>query len=409
MKIGILKETKIPIDNRVALTPSQITQLSSQFPNAQFKVQTSDIRAYTDDEYRSQGIDIVEDVSDCDLLLGIKEADIRTLIPEKHYIFFGHIAKRQRYNIPLFKTLLDKRITFSDYEYLVDEDGERLVAFGWFAGVVGIYYTLIGWGKRTGRFSLPKPHTHMTVEEIIDNIRNCNIGDVRILLTGTGRVSQGAQYVLSSAGAKELSISQYEKGDSEKGLVYCVAPHSELVANNDMAIEFSHADFKEHPAHYHSTFDRFIPVTDILLCCHFWGENDPVYLDVSDYKRPDFRIKMIGDVTCDIMGSIKSTLRSSTHDNPFYDYNPRTEKEEPAFSSDSNITVMAVDTCPNALPRITSEYFGEKLIEHVLTPILEKDRLESDVLERATIVENGSLGKHFNYLKDYVDGFISKA
>lgn len=406
MKIGLLKETKTPTDNRVALTPLQIQQLAKKYPNAEFFVQSSNVRAFSDDEYKECGIKVTDNVNECDLLFGIKEADVKTLELSKHYVFFGHIAKRQKYNIPLFRALINNKNTFTDYEYLVDEAGRRLVAFGWFAGVVGVYYTLMGWGKRTGKYSLPKPHAHMTVDEIIENVKRSNIGNVRILITGTGRVSQGAQHVLKSSGAKELSIADYIEGIENEGVVFCVVPHKELVATNNPGIEFDKHDFNEHPEKYHSTFGRFTPMTDILICCHFWGERDPIYLNVEDYRKRDFRIRMIGDITCDIQGSIKSTLRPATHAQPFYDYNPFTTKEEPAFSADDNVTVMAVDTCPNALPRITSEYFGEKLIEHVLTYILENDNLQSEVLERATIVQNGHLGKDFADLKDYVEEFV---
>lgn len=408
MKIGILKETKTPVDNRVALTPTQVHDLMIRFPNVKFKVQKSDVRAFNDDEYRNLGIDVVDDIDDCDLIFGIKEANLDVLKPNRHYIFFGHIAKRQRYNIPLFKTLLKNNDTFSDYEYLVNDSGERLVAFGWFAGVVGVYYTLIGWGRRTGAFTLPWPHHHMTVDEIISNIREYFKGNIRIVITGTGRVSQGAQHVLNNAGARELSVDEFTNGINgnqiTSGIEYCVAPLESLVARKDDK-EFSHADFFRHPENYKSTFSGFAQSADMLISAHYWGDHDPVYLSKEDYLEPGFRIKMIGDITCDIQGSIKSTLRSSTHADPYYDYNPVTGMEEPAFSSDSNISVMAVDTCPNALPRITSEYFGERLIKQVLNDLLSRDSLHSEVLDRATIVDKGELGANFRYLDDYVAEF----
>ena len=408
MKIGILRETKNPIDNRVALTPTQISRLRKEFPNAEFKVQPSTIRAYKDDEYLAEKIKIDESLEDCDLILGIKEASIDTLHPDKHYLFFGHIAKKQEYNIPLFKSFIKKGITFSDYEYLVDEKGKRLVAFGWYAGVVGVYYTLQGWGKRTGLYLLPKPDLHFDINTEIEQLKKiisylCNI---KILITGNGRVSQGAQFILDKIGAKRLSVMEYLTTQEVTHLSYCVASHNDLVVPKESFEESDEKDFHKHPEQYKSVFYKFALATDILISCHFWDNRAPVYLSSRELTDKNLRIKMIGDVTCDIMGSIQSTVRSSTHDAPFYDYNPITKKEELAFSNKNNISVMAVDTCPNAMPRITSEYFGNKLIDLVLRELLKNNTNSSKVLDRATIVKNGELTPQFNYLDSYVKAFL---
>lgn len=142
MRIALIKETKTPVDNRVALSPKQVSELNIRFPQHRIVVQSSDIRAFSDDEYRNEGVEIVDSVSDCDVLFGIKEAKIETLIPDKHYFFFGHIAKMQEYNRPLLQAFIQNRITFCDYEYLVDDKNQRVCAFGWWAGVVGVYYTI---------------------------------------------------------------------------------------------------------------------------------------------------------------------------------------------------------------------------------------------------------------------------
>lgn len=402
MKIGIIKETKIPIDNRVALTPTQIQQLKRGFPNVDIKVQSSDIRAYSDEEYRNAGVEVCDNVDDCDLLIGIKEADIHTLIPGKHYLFFGHIAKMQPYNKPLFKTLIDNNNTFSDYEYLVDENNLRLVAFGWYAGVVGVYYTLNGYYFRKNKEMLPSPHSHFTIEEIIDNLKNAKFGDVKIVITGEGRVSQGAQYILENIGATRLSPEEFLGGKSQSGIRYCVLGLDHLVESNDAARSFDRDDFNRHPEKYHSLFLPYACVADVFISGHFWNNGQPVYLTKEDLRDPDLRIRVIGDITCDIQGSVQSTLRSSTHDDPYYDYNPATEKEEPAFSNPRNITVMAVDTCPNALPRVTSDFFGEKLIEYVLGDMLTSGNDSNIILDRATILRNGKLTDKFDYLSEYV-------
>lgn len=408
MKIGILRETKNPVDNRVALIPSQISRLQKEFPDSEFKVQPSELRAYTDDEYKAAGVRIDENLEDCDLILGIKEASVETLIPDKHYLFFGHIAKKQEYNIPLFKTFINKRITFSDYEYLVDDEGKRLVAFGWYAGLVGLYYTLQGWGERTGLYSLPKPDVYFNVDTEIEALKNIRkyLANIKILVTGNGRVSQGAQYILKAIGAKQLSVGEYLNTVAVDTLSYCVASHEDLVEPINSSNESDEKTFRTHPELYKSVFSKFANSTDILLSCHFWDNRAPIYLSRTELSDPQLRIKMIGDVTCDIMGSIHSTVRSSTHDAPFYDYNPISASEEKAFSNANNISVMAVDTCPNAMPRITSEYFGEKLIDLVLRELLQNNSDSSKVLNRATILSKGKLTPYFKYLDEYVKSFM---
>lgn len=404
MIIGLLKETKTPVDNRVALTPSQVAKLNQEYPDSEIVVQSSEIRAFSDEEYRKEGVKVVDNVSDCDVLFGIKEAKISTLLPNKHYVFFGHIAKMQEYNRPLLQAFLNKGITFTDYEYLVDDHNIRLCAFGWWAGVVGVYYTLRGYGLKTKEFELPKPDLKFTLEQLILNLKNIKLPKVKLLVTGAGRVSQGAQYVLEKIGAVKVSEKEYLKDTDITNLTYSVADADLLVKRKD-GEDFTWDDFIKNPQEYESDFMRWAKYTDVLICAHFWAPDAPVYLSAEDLRSADNKIRMIGDVTCDIMGSIKSTIRPATHAEPYYDYNPITEKEEPLFANKDNITVEAVDTCPNALPMDASEFFGNMLISHVFTPLLEGHGEDSKVIERATIVKDGKLTERFSYLKDYSEGY----
>lgn len=399
MKIGLIKESKTPVDNRVALSPKQVSELNSRFPEHEIVVQESDIRAFSDEDYRKEGVRIVKSVEDCDILFGIKEAKIESLIPNKHYFFFGHIAKMQSYNRPLAQAIINKHITFSDYEYLVDDNEQRVCAFGWWAGVVGIYYTLRGYGLRTKSYELPKPDMKFTLEQLISNLRKVKLPAVKILVTGGGRVSQGAQYVLNAIGAKEMSEHEYLAIDSVANLGFTVAKTNQLV-NRIGDGDFDSNEFKKYPEKYKSNFTKWARETDILISAHYWDSKAPVYLSQDDLRNGENRICMIGDITCDIKGSIKSTIRSSTHDEPYYDYNPISEQEETPFSCEKNITVMAVDTCPNALPMDTSEYFGKMLIEHVFEPLLKG--VQSKVIERATIIKKGKLTERFAYLTDFI-------
>ena len=399
MRIGIIKETKSPVDNRVPLDPAQVAALKTKYPKHDIVVQSSDIRAYSDDEYRSHGVEVVADLSDCDLLLGIKEARSETIIPGKHYIFFGHVAKMQEYNRPLLQSMIERGITFSDYEYMVDDNGLRVCAFGWWAGCVGVYYTLRAYGLRTDEFTLPPPHLNFTLNELIATLKAGKLPAVKVLVTGNGRVSHGVQHVLNAIGAQAMTSDEFLATDKVETLSYSVADVDRLVKSHDGSAFSFHA-FLSHPDNYHSDFDKWSQAADVLMCGHFWNPNAPVYLGPEELRHT--RIKGLVDSTCDIMGSVKSTRRSSTHDNPFYDYNPDTEQEEPAFSSAKNITVMAVDTCPNALPRDTSTHFGQALIEHIFEPLLQGN--EPDALERATILRKGVLTPHFNYLTAFAKG-----
>lgn len=398
MKIGLIKETKSPVDNRVALSPKQVAHLNEKYPNSEIVVQSSDIRAFPDVEYRKAGVKVVEDISDCDVLVGIKEAKISSLISGKHYFFFGHIAKMQEYNRPLLQAFLKKGITFSDYEYLVDDENVRLCAFGWWAGVVGVYYTLRGYGLKYKTFELPKPDIHFTLTDLLDNLKTIDLPNVKILVTGKGRVSQGAQYVLKNIGAIEIGEQEYLSKNPVNTLTYSVANVEKLVSRKDNG-SFDRKDFAESPQCYKSDFMRWAKYTDILISAHYWAPEAPVYLSKEDLKSADNHIRTIGDVTCDIMGSIKSTIRPATHAEPYYDYNPFTEKEEPLFAKKDNITVMAVDTCPNALPMDASEYFGNMLTPHVFEPLLKGEM--SKVIKRATIVDKGKLTERFSYLEGF--------
>lgn len=404
MKIGLIKETKVPEDNRVALTPAQVAKLKKEFPLSDIVVQSSDIRAFKDQEYIDMGVKVVTDVSDCDVLLGIKEAKIETLIPGKHYVFFGHIAKKQAYNRPLLQAFLKKKITFTDYEYLVDDNNIRVCAFGWWAGVVGVYYTLRGYMLKIGIHSLPKPTRTFTLAQMRTILATAQLPKVKVLITGNGRVAQGATYVMRECRAQELTYEQFISDDPVDGISFYHASLNELVKRKD-GQPFDRKDFHRNPGAYKSDFIKFAKHTDVFIPCHYWDPEAPVYLEQEDFKKFNLPIKIIGDITCDISGSVKSTVRSSTHAEPYYDFNPITFKEELPFSSQGNITVMAVDTCPNALAIDASEYFGDMLTEYVFKPLLRGEGSTSDVISRATIVKDGQLTERFSYLEDFSKGY----
>jgi alanine dehydrogenase len=283
----------------------------------------------------------------------------------------------------------------------VDDNNIRVCAFGWWAGVVGVYYTLRGYGLKHKLYKLPKPDHRFTLDQLLNALKSIELPKVKLMVTGAGRVSQGAQYVLNHIGAQKMTEEEYLAKDKVHHLSYCFADVDRLVKRKDGSA-FSWNDFTHNAKDYESDFMRWAKKTDVLVCAHFWGPEAPVYLCEEDLRNKDLRIRMIGDVTCDIKGSIKSTIRPATHGDPYYDYNPMTEQEEPAFSSPNNISVMAVDTCPNALAMDTSEYFGKMLMQHVFEPLLKGN--PSEVINRSMILKDGILTPRFDYLTNFAKG-----
>ncbi len=398
IKIGLLRETKSPIDNRVPLTPAQAAELMRINPNLTIVAQSSEIRAFHDDEYKAAGVNVVDSVDDCDYLLGIKEVAANKLINGKKYIFFGHIAKEQSYNKSLCKAMIAKGITFADWEYMT-EDNVRLIAFGHWAGIVGVYNGLRLYGLRTGKYELPKPYTKSTVE---DFVRDCKsilpiLGrdTVNIIITGNGRVANGAMEFLEKVGIEIIHPKDLTSLRENKTVKAFQLGIEEMVARKD-GKSFTVDEFKDTPEDYISKFSEYAQLCDILISCHFWQNNAPKYI-TSDMVN-DIRIDTIADVTCDIKGSIETTIRPSTHDDPFYAID-RTTLEEVDAMTPGAIGVMAVDTCPNALPRDASEDFGNQIIKYLIPEILKDG--DSSVLDRATIIREGKLTPGYMYLENY--------
>ena len=400
IKLGVLKETKTPPDRRTALSPKTAFELQKRFPNIEIVIQSSDLRAFKDEEYRAKGLKVVEDVSDCDILAGVKEVKIDKLIPNKTYLFFAHIAKKQEHNKNLAKALIDKKITMIDYEYLTDNNGRRIVAFGYWAGIVGAYNGMRAWGKRTKEFDLPAAHDMHDKKEMFAKISEIKISKpVRIVITGGGRVAQGACETLAAFGIKEVYPEEFLSSDFDEPVFTKLDP-CHYVRHKD-GREFDLFYFFNHPEEFVSTFKYYTKKADVYIAAHFWNPKSPRFYTAEDTKSPDFNIKVVADISCDVDdGPIGSTLRASTIANPFYDFNPETGMEEPAFSNEKNITVMAVDNLPGELPRDSSEDFSTGLVEKVFPHLIEEQN--NPIIERATITKNGKFTERFDYLTDWI-------
>jgi alanine dehydrogenase len=399
MKIGILKETKNPPDKRVPLTPDQCKRIVLKYPDIEIFVQPDGYRSITNEEYKAAGIPLKEDLSDCDVLMGVKEVSIETLIPEKTYLFFSHTAKKQPYNRKLLQEILKKKITLIDYEYLTSEENARLVAFGRWAGVVGAYNGLRAYGKRYQRFDLKPAWKCRDKKELFTELNKVKAGKIKILITGGGRVAQGAMETLNAAGLKKVIHNDFLSKEFNDAVFAKIDPWNYVKRLDGQAFDLLH--FFNFPEEYETTFLPYTKVSDLYIACHFWDPRSPVFMTKEDMRSPDFKIKIIADVSCDVGGPIPSTLRASTIESPFYGYDPHTESESEAFLH-KNITVMAVDNLPGELPRDASRDFGERLTEEVMPYLIGAK--EGRIIKKASITSNGYLTEDFLYLEDFVKG-----
>ncbi|NPA37170.1 MAG: alanine dehydrogenase [Chlorobi bacterium] len=400
MKIGLIREMKTPPDKRVPLVPEQCKQLMEKYPSLEVVAQSSDVRCFSDDDYKKEGIRVVDDVSDCDVLMGVKEVPKDKLIHEKTYFFFSHTIKKQPYNKDLLREVLKRNIRLIDYEVLTDKKGFRLIGFGHFAGLVGAYNALLTYGKRYNRFNLKPANQCYDLKELKMELGKVKLPSVKIAVTGNGRVANGVVEILETAGIKRLAVDDYLSGKVFNGPVYVQLEPGDYNKHKG-GKEFDLMHFFKYPEEYENNFKRFIPHTDILISAAYWDPKAPVLFENDDMRSEDFRIRVIADITCDIKGSIPSTIRACTIAEPVYDYDPWSEEEKPPFSDEKYITVMAVDTLPGELPVDASREFGEQLINGVLPHLLSSD--EDEIIERATIAKNGRLTEYFEYLRDYVE------
>ncbi|MEO9482333.1 MAG: NAD(P)-dependent oxidoreductase [Ekhidna sp.] len=399
-KIGIIKEGKVPIDRRVPLTPHQAKHIKENF-DVEVLVQSSDVRCFSDDDYRNVGLSIVDSIEDCDIILGVKEVPIDKLIPNKTHFFFSHTIKKQEYNRDLLRSILSKKIRLVDWETLTNENGNRVIAFGRWAGIVGAYNALWTYGKRYNLFHLKRANECFDYADLKKEYEKINLPNIKIALTGGGRVTKGAMEVLLGAGINQVTPHDFLSQRFEEP-VFTQLNSRDYNKRKD-GKEFHRNEFYANPEHYEGDFLKYAKVTDVLIACAFWDPAAPVLFQREDIIRDDFDVRIIADITCDIEGSIPSTKKPSTIDDPIYDYNPSDDVVEQPLTDEGNITVMAVDNLPCELPRDASESFGNELIDNVIPHLLGSD--EQGIIQRATISNNqGELTEKYNYLQGYIDG-----
>jgi saccharopine dehydrogenase (NAD+, L-lysine-forming) len=379
MKIGIIREEKNPPDSRVTLSPEHCKILIDK--GLDVVVQPSRVRCFSDDHYLKIGIPMSEDLSDRTLLIGVKEVPIDALIPNKTYFFFSHTFKAQPYNQKLLKAIVDKNITLIDYEVLTNDSGARVIAFGKFAGMVGAHNALWTYGMRTGAFELPRMSdlfNYKAAKEVYEKIK---LPNVKVVLTGTGRVAQGSVQVLNDMGLTKIRPIDYVRKTYDNA-VYTQLNSFYYAKRKDGRVFDDVQDYYKNPKDYDSDFNHFLPMSDIMINGIYWDNDAPAFFTVEEMASEDFNIKVIADVTCDIAptSSIPSTLRASTIADPVFGFNPESKSEMASFQS-NGIDMM--------------------FIAYIIPELLKE---ESEMLTKATIVTNKNLGPHFEYLRDYLNG-----
>ncbi|MCK5814728.1 MAG: alanine dehydrogenase [Flavobacteriaceae bacterium] len=397
MKIGIIKERKNPPDKRVVFSPEKCKELLETFPKLILKVEASDIRTFSDDEYRNLGIEVTDDVSDCEVLIGVKEVPIENLIPNKKYFFFSHTFKKQPYNRKLLLAILEKNIELFDHETLVDSNEIRVVAFGRYAGIVGAYNGVRTFGLKTATFSLPKAGTLKNQQDLISHLNAIQLPAIKIVLTGKGRVSNGSKEMLDAMKIKEVSFEEFlsKTFDAPVYVQLDVLDYNKRLDGQNLGMQ----NFFDFPQEYKSDFMRFAEVSDFYIAGHFYGDGAPFIFTRKDAKSPNFKISVVADISCDIDGPVASTLRPSTISDPIFGYNPLTEKEDD-FLKEEVIAVMAVDNLPCELPEDASIGFGDQFAKHIIPSFFNNDK--SGVLQRARMTSEKKLTQRFSYLQNYI-------
>ncbi|WP_347838570.1 NAD(P)-dependent oxidoreductase [uncultured Draconibacterium sp.] len=401
MKVGILREGKTPPDKRVPLTPEQCIEVQQSFPHVSIAVQPSSIRSYSDEAYSKLGISLQEDLSDCDVLLGVKEVRIEDFIPGKIYLFFSHTIKKQEYNRRLLQTVLEKKIQLVDYEVLTDKEGFRIIGFGRFAGLVGAYNGLRAYGLKYKLFNLKPAHECYNLEEMLEHLDAITLPPIKITVTGDGRVAGGVLEILNHMQIMRVSPEAFLNEQEPKQAIYVQLLPGNYVKRTD-GETFNLMHFFNNPTMYENSFQPFAGASDLLIASAYWDPKAPMLFTADEMREEAFRISVISDITCDIEGSIPSTKRASSIADPFYDYNPETGELEEAFSKPENISVQAVDNLPCELPKDASLDFGRNLIDKVFPSLFGADT--DEIIHRASITKNGTLTEKFSYLQDFANG-----
>ena len=405
--ISIIREARID-ENRTPLTPNQIQTLTNKFPNLQVFVQPSKKRCFKDDDYSKAGAKIKEDISYSDIIFGVKEVEISALIENKTYLFFSHTSKVRKdinqatqdkaitYKKDLLREVIKRKITLIDYENIreISGKGYRYLGFGRFAGIVGCYNTLNLYIKLQQKRSLPRAFEINNYEKIKELISKQSFKKLKILVTGRGRAAKGSLEVLEHANIKQVSLKDYLNNKYDNA-VFCNITTSEYIERKDGGDFFSQ-DFISNPHEYRSKIKKYLLNTDMLLASHYWDPKSPKLFTLSEIN--EFKnLKIVGDITCDINGSVPTTIRPTSIAKPYYSIDKNSFQE--ISLGNEGIAVMAVDNLPSELSRDSSEEFGNSILSEVLPYLINQD---DGRINKATTASQGKFCPLFSYLEDFI-------
>ena len=393
--LSILREARAD-ENRTPFSPTQISNLLDKFSDLKIIVQPSKRRCFKNEDYLKAGAQITDDLSSADIIFGVKEVDISTLIKDKTYLFFSHTSKVRQYigqtlkddsviyKKELLKKIINKNITLIDYENVRDVSGEgyRYLGFGRFAGIIGTYNTLNLYLKLSNKRPLSRAFEINNYEQIKKLISNQNFNKIKILLTGSGRASKGAIEMLEHANIKQVSINDYLNKKYNEAIFSNISAKEHIERKNGKDI---------------SKVKNYLFETDMLIACHYWDPKFPKLFfpkHINEFKN----LKIIGDITCDINGSVPTTIRSTSIEKPYYSIDIDSMKEIDLGAK--GIAVMAVDNLPSELPQDASEEFGSSVISEILPYLIDKD---DGRINRATTASNGKFCGNFSYLNDFIN------
>jgi len=390
-KIGIRREDINKWERRVPIIPSHARELAQKHP-LDILVQPSEIRVFTDEDYRLQGVPVVEDLSPCSVVFAIKEVPVERLEKDKTYVIFSHTAKGQKYNMPMLKRMMELGCSLIDYEKMVDDKGRRVLYFGNFAGHAGIIDTLWTLGRRLGHegvvnpFSLLEPtHRYASLVDAREAVGRVawkiireglppDLGPVVFAFLGYGHVSQGAQETFKILPVETVAPRNIPKlfagrPDTSRTLFMAVFKEEDMVEPLDADKPFDLQDYYHHPKDYRSVVDRYLPYVTVLLNGIYWTSEFPHFVTKAALKElyggpGQPRLRVIGDITCDVNGSIESTVRATDSDNPVYVYDPATDQTHFGVEGRGPV-VLAVYNLPAELPLESSAYFSGRLKDYV--------------------------------------------
>jgi len=369
-----------------------------KFQDLKIYVQTSPFRCFSDEAYALEGIQVTEDLSHCDILMGVKGVDPEKLIPGKTYLFFSHTIKKQSHNLKLLKALLKNNNRLVDYEVLTDDRGVRIIGFGRWAGLIGSYLGVRAYCIRRGLSPFQMPFEAGSLAEMIRNARVYRLPPLKIVITGDGRVSSGACEMMDAFRIRRVTPGEFIDGSFKVPVYAQLNPGEYNKTKDGSPFELQH--FFNHPEKYKGDFNKYSKSADLLIAAAYWDPRAPKLFMEKDITDPGFRLSVIADISCDLNGSIPSTIQTTSFSDPYYDYDPGTGKACMPFSDPANLTVMAIDNLPCGLPKESSVDFGLAVIKNILPLLIYGDR--NGILKRATITFDGELTAPFEYLHGWV-------